>query len=266
MSHNDRVAAYCRLLSHTAILTLPFLFLNACTAEPPVMPLLPGAATGAQLTAMAFTATVNLQRRSVAIAPPSTGGTHAPTASIAGDESPSLSLLGNDVVRLVPSNVRISAPGAFLPNRVRVTFDVAIENRLPTLALTTPTWPMPPAPAVILFPLDYTVTQSSGGVSSGGGNVIEVTPPFSGSITPSIDWNGTGDAGSGAPYNFFSETPCSAAVTRNCFRWVAFGRRLEPTAPRQSRTVGYDIDASVQQFRTRMLVAADLVPAATPAP
>jgi len=215
---------------------------------------------------MAFSATVDLQRRAVSIAPPSTGGASAPTALVAGHDAPTLSLLGSDVVRLVPSNVRISAPGAFAPNKVRVTFDVVIENKLPSLALAAPTWPQPPVPAVIMFPLDYTVTNSPGGVGGTDGTSIDVTLPAGGRVTPSIDWNGTGVAGSGAPYDFFAETPCGASSTHGCFRWVAYGTRLEPTGPRQSRTVGYDIDAAVQQFRTRMIVAADLVPATPFAP
>lgn len=248
---------------HSAFLAT--LLVTACSAEKPLVPLLPVAVTGSELAAMSFTATVHVQQRAVSIAPPSTGGVLAPTASTAGNDAPLLSLLGGDVVRLVPSNVRISAPGAFAPHKIRVTFDVAIEPRLRSLALTAPTWPQPPVPAVIMFPLDHSVTQSPGGVSGTDGNSIVVSLPTGGSITPSIDWNGTGEVGSGAPYDFFAETRCGANSTRGCFRWVAYGTRLDPTGPRQSRTVGYDIDATVQQFRTRMLVAADLVPATAPA-
>lgn len=215
---------------------------------------------------MAFTATVDTRARSVSIAPPPFAGTAAPTLRMAGVEQPALSLLGSDVVRLVPSNVRISALGAFVPNRIRVTFDVTLENKLPSLALSAPTWPTPPAPYVILFPLDYSVTLAPGGVAGNDGNSIGIGLPGGGKVTPSENWDGIGVAGSGAPYSFFNKTNCSSVVTNNCFRWVTFGSQVQPITGRPTRTVGFDIDASVAQFRSRMIVAADLIPATQTAP
>ncbi len=238
--------------------------LNACSADAPVAPSFADAEPRSPHDAMAFSASVNVSRRTVTVTPPPRGATIA-TPSIARFDAPSLSLLGGDVIGLVASNVRISPVGAFAPNKIRVTFDVAIDIRLPTLALTVPSWPEPPVPEVILFPLTG-ATIASPGSANGTGNMVEVTQPSRGTVTASRDWNGTGASGSGAPYNFFTNAPCTAAASPDCFRWIAFGTRLEPVGPRTTRTIGFDMDASVAQFRTRMIVAADLVPAATIAP
>lgn len=230
---------------------------SACAPERPTDPMVSGDKATAQFGSLAFMATVNPRTRSVTIAPPA--ASVAP--SIHGAERPSLSLLGNDVVRLVPSNLRMTALGAVTPNKIRVTFDVTIENKLPTLALITPTWPTPPAPYVIMFPLDVSVTSAPGGVAGGDGNTIGIGLPGTGQVVPSVNWDGTGVTGSGAPFSFFSSSTCSDRPASGCFRWVAFGDQLQPGVGRMTRTVGFDIDASVAQFRARMIVAADLVPA-----
>lgn len=215
---------------------------------------------------MAFTATVSPTAKTVSIAPPAFPGTASPKRVFAGAPAPSLSLLGSDVVRLAPTNIRISAVGAFTPGKVRVTFDVALENKLPSLALIAATWPVPPAPSVIMFPLDYTVTSAPGSVVGGDGNSIGVGMPRGGGVVaPSGEWNGTGATGSGAPYSFFKGEPCSVIATADCYRWVSFGALVEPKGARPIRTVGFDIDPSVAQFRARMIVVADLAAAsATP--
>jgi hypothetical protein len=233
--------------------------LSACAADAPVAPDFTETAAASPYEALAFSAAVNLRTRTVTVTPPPRSGTRS--ASIAGRDAPSLSLLGSDVITLVPSNVRVSRVGAFAPNKVRVTFDVGLEIRLPTLALTVPSWPVPPVPEVILFPLNGATQASPGSATSIAGNVVEVTQPSFGTVSPSVDWNGTGAAGSGAPYNFFAGEPCSTDVSSACFRWVAFGTRLEPGGPSITRTIGFDLDATVAQFRTRVIIAADLAPA-----
>lgn len=248
------------------VFSLVGLCLGSCSTESPLAPVSSGTSAASPFSGMAFTATVDTRTRSVSIAPPPFAGTAAPTLRMAGVEQPALSLLGSDVVRLVPSNVKISALGVFVPNRIRVTFDVTLENKLPSLALIAPTWPTPPAPFVIMFPLDYTVTSAPGGVSGNDGNSIGVGLPGGGKVTPSENWDGIGVAGSGAPYSFFNNTDCSSIVTNNCFRWVTFGSQVQPITGRPTRTVGFDIDASVAQFRSRMIVAADLIPATLTAP
>jgi hypothetical protein len=240
--------------------------LAACSTDAPLAPAVTEVAATSPYDAMAFSASVNLRTRTVTVTPPPKGRTTSPKASLAGSDAVSLSLLGSDVIGLVPSNVRISRVGAFAPNKVRVTFDVAMDIRLPTLALTVPSWPTPPVPQVILFPITGVTTVTPGSATGIDGNTVEVTQPSRGVVAPSLDWNGTGAAGSGAPYNFFTSAPCTEEASADCFRWVAFGPRLEPGGPRITRTIGFDMDATVAQFRTRMIVAADLAPAALPAP
>lgn len=246
------------------IVTLAVVCAGGCEADQALSTIDAGTPATSQYSAMAFTATVDTRARTISIAPPALNTTSTSTASTAGTDRLSLSLLGSDVVRLIPSSVRVSTLGAFTPNKLRVTFDVTIENKLTSLALVTPTWPAPPAPAVILFPLDYVVTRSPGGAVGGDGNTIGIGLPGAGAVTPSVDWNGTGEQGSGAPFNFFTQSPCAAVATTTCFRWIAYGARLLPSDGSTTRTVGFDIDPSVAQFRARMIVAADLVPTIAP--
>jgi hypothetical protein len=252
--------------TRTAILAVTVVSVTGCGQEHPVAPADVGATASSQFSALAFTATVTPRTNAVSIAPPTFAGAAASPRSAADAPHLSLSLLGSDVVRLVPSNLRMSALGASTPGKIRVSFDVSLENRLPSLALIAPTWPVPPVASVLMFPLDYTVTSAPGGVAGGDGNAIGVGLPGGGRVMPSGDWNGTGDAGSGAPYAFFSSVACPSSVTIDCFRWVSFGARVEPTGTRAIRTVGFDIDPSVAQFRARMIVVADLSPAAATPP
>ncbi len=247
---------------HDAVMIVCAILLTACGADAPVAPRNAETSPASPHSGVAFAALINVRTRSVTVTPPARRGPAGATPSIAGRDAPSLSLLGSDVIGLVASNVRISPVGAYAPNKVRVTFDLGIEIRLPTLALTVPTWPVPPAPEVILFPIAYATTVAPGNAAGGNGNVVEVTQPSLGTVSPSPDWNGTGAPGSGSPYNFFTSAPCTAEASADCFRWITFGSRLEPGRTRDTRTVGFDMDASVQQFRTRMIVAADLAPAA----
>lgn len=250
----------------TSRLALTVVCVTGCGQEHPVAPADVGATAGSQFSAMAFTATVTPRANAVSIAPPTFAGAAASPQSAVDVPYLSLSLLGSDVVRLVPSNLRMSELGAYTPNKIRVTFDVSLENRLPSLALIAPTWPVPPVASVIMFPLDFTVTSAPGGVTGGDGNVIGVGLPGGGRVMPSGDWNGTGEAGSGAPYAFFSSVACPSSVTIDCFRWVSFGTRVDANVARAVRSVGFDIDPSVAQFRARMIVVADLIPAAATLP
>lgn len=261
---NTRIIRTTRVVCTTVMLSIAGV--GGCASEHAVSTDVSGSNATSQYSVLAFVATVDMRTRVVAIIPPSGSGASRTAPSLAGTERPTLSLLGSDVVRLIPSNVRISTLGAWVPNKLRVTFDVTIENKLPSLVLVAPTWPEPPAPAVILFPLDYTVTLSPGGAAGGDGNTIGIGLPGRGAVTPSVDWNGTGAVGSGAPFNFFTQAPCAAATSADCFRWIAYGARLLPSEGSVTRTVGFDIDPSVAQFRTRMIVAADLLPALMPLP
>ncbi len=221
--------------------------------EDPTAPVIPQNVPAARFAPQAFTADVNVRSGQIVITAPV--AVRTATMSLSGPETPSLSLLGADAVRLVPTNFQASEVGAYAPNKIRVTFDVTIQNTLPNVAMTTPTWPPAPAPGVILFPLDYVVTTVPG-----GGVVVE--QPASAAVMPSADWNGNGAAGSGSPFSFFNDVGCTAVVTDECFRWEAYDLSIQPNTTSQTRTVGFDVDTSVAQFRARMIVAADLVPAA----
>ena len=246
-----------------ATLLLASVTLSACGAATAPASDTSGNRTAALYGGQAFTALVDARARAVTIAPPAGA---ASTASERGDAiGASLSLLGGDVVRLVPSNVRLSRVGEFAPGRVRVTFDVTIENRLPTLRLVTATWPSPPAPYVVMFPLDYVVTSAPGGAADDGGNDIAIGLPGAGRVSPSVNWDGTGATGSGQPFDFFHEAACTT-VGSDCFRWVAFDTPLQAAQRPRTRTVGFDIDASVARFSARMIVVADLAPAIASAP
>ncbi|MBC7843283.1 MAG: hypothetical protein H7099_13265 [Gemmatimonadaceae bacterium] len=242
------------------------LLMCACTPEVAVKPVVPAFVPVAQFAPMAFIADVDVRTGRIAVTAPEMAGPGVPTFSLEGPIKPSLSLLGAEAVRLLPTNYHASEVGAYAPNKIRVSFDVTIENKLPYVALTTPTWPQPPAAGVILFPLDYEITTTPGDVNGGDGNGVVVTVPNTGQIVPSIDWNGTGTSGSGSPYSFFNDIGCTEATSNECFRWETFGLSIAPGTTSSTRTVGFDIDASVAQFRTRMIVAADLQPATLLAP
>jgi hypothetical protein len=90
----------------------------------------------------AFLAEVNVRTGRIRISAPSTGlggGGRSRTDDL------SLSLLGGDATLLTSSNFSASAVGAFQPGKVRVSFDIAITNRLSGVDLVGPT--VFPAPA-----------------------------------------------------------------------------------------------------------------------
>lgn len=250
----------------STLVAMSTVFIGACASEKGVAPIIPGEQPTAQFRPLAFTADINTTTGKISIASPTATTANAPTLSTGGAESPNLSLLGGEAVRLIPSNYQASAVGAFAPGKIRVTFDVLIENKLPGVKFITPTWPVAPAAGVILFPLDYVVTTTPGGVTGGDGNEVIVEQPRFGAVAPSIDWSGTGAAGSGAPYSFFNDTDCSLATSNDCFRWEAYDAEIQPLTTSSVRTVGFDIDATVGQFRARMIVAADLAAAGVVAP
>ncbi len=247
-----------RIVATFAVCFSTSALIGACTSERPTAPLETGNGAVDQVRAQAFTFDVNARTRTISIVPPVSPAADPSRSAIGTVDRPSLSLLAGDVVRMLASNVRTSAVGAFAPNKVRVTFDIAIENRLPGIQLITPTWPVAPAAGVILFPIDYVVTLAPGGVSGSGGNTILVEQPRFGTVMPSADFDGTGAPGSGAPYNFFTETNCSQTASKDCFRWKAYESSIAPRSVSSKRTIGFDIDPSVAQFRARMIVAADL--------
>jgi hypothetical protein len=191
--------------------------------------------------------------------------------SFSAMQGPSFSILAGDAVQLTTSNFFASNVGDFTPNKVRVKFDVNITNRLSSVELITPSFPTPPAgtQGVILFPFENVVTVTSGGTSVGGdGTDVIIELPSHGQVAPSTDWNGTANdatsAAGGDPFNFFNDTGCGTG-SNDCYRWEAFGESLSGGATgipaggtSTARTVGFDIDPTVGNFRARLIVAADL--------
>lgn len=154
------------------------------------------------------------------------------TIGAPADSRLSFSLVGSDAVALQTSNMTQTALSG---NKLLVRFDVAITNSLSNVTLIKPTTPTPPAgtTGVLLFPFQSNVTSGSG------------------TVTPSTDWDG-------APYAFFDDARCSTKPTRDCLRWEDYQSSLAPGATSSARTVGFEIDKSVQSFDVVMLVAADL--------
>jgi hypothetical protein len=211
---------------------------------------------------------VNTAKRTVKITAP-TGATFSTTLPSNGKPGPSLSIqappsfsiVAGDVALLTVSNYFASNVGDFIPNKIRVRFDVSITNRLSSVQLITPTFPTPPAgvSGILLFPFSTTVTQTTGGASVGGdGTDVIIELPNRGQTAASTDWDGDGSAGSGAPFNFFNDADCAATGANDCYRWEAFAQPLAAGATSASRTVGFDIDPTVSSFRARLILSADL--------
>ena len=189
-----------------------------------------------------------------------------------GSNGQNLSILSNDVIAVQTSNFFASPVGAITPNRIRVYFDVTINNKLGNVELITPTFPTAPAgqSGVLLFPFSTNVLTTSGGAGASGNEVL-VELPSNGNVNPSPDWNGNAspDQASfpalpgvgGNPFNFFNDGSCTAAPpaggVSDCFRYETFGP-IPAGATSTARRVGFDIDGSVGQFRARLIVAADL--------
>ena len=151
------------------------------------------------------------------------------------------SLLGSDAVAVQSSNMTQTPSGR---NKVLVRFDIAIINSLTNVTLVKSTVPEPPAgvTGILLFPFRATAAVGS-----------------SGNVTPSADWDG-------APFSFFNDVNCTGSQTSDCFRWEEYAS-LPSGATSPARTVGFEVDKSVQAFDVVMLLAADLqnVPPAPPA-
>jgi Tol biopolymer transport system component len=181
-------------------------------------------------------ATAGLARRAIAVRVDVAAGTvtildQPPAAARAGL---SLALLGANEVSATTSNFFRSSVGQFIAKKVRVRFDVAITNRS-SVALLPPTFPTPPAgtQAVLLFPFATTLT---------GGN---------GAIDASTDWDG-------AAINFFNDANCSSGARSDCYRWEPYLAPFPGLTSTTARTVGFDVDPTVQSFTTYFVLAADL--------
>lgn len=275
-----------RRFSFTAAAVGLSMALAACGREAsigPVRPELPdNPPIPPQYRGAAFIMDVSSLRKTIRITPPQ-GTIRSPistSSSVAGDfarpgipkfgnpangeDATFSSLLGGDVIDLVATNYQAGQLGAVQPNKILVTFDLQINNKLNGVDLILPTWPTPPAGAAgpLLFPFEISVTATSGGVAVSGNEVI-VSSPRGGAVTVSNDWDGNGTAGSGAPHNFFNDVGCTATAN-DCFRYEEYSS-IAALGSSSSRRVGFLIDPTVGDFRVRMIVAADLRNAGGPA-
>jgi hypothetical protein len=161
------------------------------------------------------------------------------TASDTG--GPNFAILGANEVGVSTSNLTRSAP---VNNKVTITFDVALTNRLTSASLVPPTFP-PGAvgsTGLLLFPL----------------GVSQVVGANASQIAPSVDWNGNGTAGSGAPRNFFNDYGCPLSATTDCFRWEQYPAPLGPGETTAGQRVGFTAPKTVQSFQALLILAADI--------
>src|SRR5262245_50467876 len=260
---------FTRLGRRTATLatTAVMLAAAACSHDSGVgtQPQLPGTPPiPPQYRGAAFIMDVSTLNKSVRITGPATG-IAGPSSNLLnfsktpGDVGkPNESLLGADVIDMTATNFVAGTLGAVQPNKILITFDLTINNRLPGIQLITPTFPTPPAgvTGVLLFPFEIAVVTTSGGVSTNGNEVIVQSPRY-GAVTPSTDW-------AGAEFNFFNDAGCTA-TSNDCFRYENFGT-IAPLGASLVGHVGFLIDPTVGDFRVRMIAAADLQATTTPAP
>lgn len=225
-----------------------------------------------QLRNAAFIADVNVKTGAIKISAPQTSLSPSELQALGAQlGGPSLSLVSNDAIQLTPSNFRASAPSG---GKIRVQFDLTVNNKLGGITLTTPTFPTAPAgqSGLLLFPYSFNVTTSSGGTGTTNGNEAVIELPSGGQVTASVDWNGNATPDlvvfpaapgvGGTPFNFFNDATCptttSSDTPSDCFRYETFPP-LAGGATSSARRVGFDVDATVGQFRVRILAAADLV-------
>ena len=258
-------ASHCFVSRRALLLYGVALSTTACETDSVTKPVIPELIPVSQFRPMAFTANVDLRTGRITIIAPTVRGPSTPTLSLDGQDAPTLSLLGGDAVRLVPTNYVALPVGTFAPGKIRVTFDVTIENKL-SICLAH----VANLAATAGARRDHVSTRLQGpsdsGDTTGGGDSLLVAPPNAGMITPSVEWNGTGEAGSGAPYSFFNDVGCAGVTSDECFRWLAYDADIQPSGRSATHTVGFDIDASVNIFSARMIVAGDLVAIPPPVP
>lgn len=219
------------------VIVLAMLVAASCDSDRDVVA--PGPTPPTPYVGSAIRLLVDVRAGRVTVAPP------APTGATNSDgTAPSLALLGQNEIGVATSNFFRSAVGAFTPLRVRVRFDLSLTNKLLNADLVPSTFPAPPpgVAQVVAFPF---ATDPAG--------------LFGLKVRTSADWNGTGATGSGAPHNFFNDDVCIALTPpSDCFRWEAFGSTIEAGATTLARTVGFDVDPSVQTFTVYVVVAADV--------
>lgn len=207
---------------------------------------LPGEWPGIRTYGAEFLLDVDVTGGGVSASLVSAGPLGAGPALGPGAAGPQRSVLGSDVIQIIPGSLSASSPGEHEPGKIRLTFDVSLVNRLSHADLITATFfPVVPAgvQGVLLIPFQLTL------LTTAGGRTVEI--PAGDRVTASPSWDGE-------PHDFFSGLSC-AVDPDDCFRWEPFTAPLRAGTTSEVRTVGFDIDLSVTSFRSRVLVAADVV-------
>src|SRR5262245_24597931 len=216
----------------------------------------------------AFILDVSTSKKTVKVTGPSSPTSHSVTQLGETRRSQvSHSLLGADVVQVVVSNYNASDVGAggAPPGKILVTFDLQIRNIRSGVQLVRPTFPIAPSTTldrIYAFPFGNVVTTTQGS-ATGSGNEVIIELPNRGNVDASTDWNGDGATLPGDPFNFFNDASCGAG-TNDCFRYEAYDAPLGPLSGTPPQRVGYVIDATVSNFRSRIILAADLADAGAP--
>lgn len=195
----------------------------------------------------------------IIVTPPTQGYDPAILGDYFGVEagSPDLSILAGDVVEVLAdgSTLAFSGVGDFIPGYRRATFEVAVRNRLAGVNLIAPTFPTPPAGTTgpILFPFETVlINVDNEGVTGGQGDgtIVIVEAPNTGQVAPSVNWDG-------APFNFFNDDGCPVDAN-DCYRYEEFGGSILGGQTSAFQEVGFDLEATVNEFRFRGIIAADL--------
>lgn len=229
----------------------------SCAFEPPTVASTPRpdpAVSRAQLRGIAFVLDLHVASGSVQIVAPISGGAVAHDGSRPSVSDEFLrSLLGAHDVDLSATNYVAGALGALMPNKVLVTFDLTVTNRLVGFRLITPTFPTPPAgvSGIQAFPLEIAVIVNSAD-GSPVRNEFVLSHPVSGPAVASTHWDGD-------PHNFLNDDACTSESS-DCFRYEGFGA-VDPQASSAARQVGFLIDPRVRSLRVQLILAADIQPA-----
>jgi hypothetical protein len=254
---------------HLTLATASLIALGACSevgtdgptiTDPPPPP--------AALRSASFVADVNLVRRTIRITSPTGGLDLDVIADYFGLEPghPELSILGGDVVEVLPvaSSISFAAPNAASLKR-RVAFNLQIRNKLQGVALIGSTnLPIPPTGVLspVLFPYENVTTVTEGGVTGGSpeSNDVIVEMPSEGSVVPSDSiWTGP-------EHNFFNDTACGGS-DNDCFLYKVLHElgthrdTIGGLARSDTVRLGWDVDLTVNQFRSRLILAANLIDA-----
>ncbi len=184
--------------------------------------------------------------QAVTVTPP--GGSGAPGFN------PGLqrSVLAGDVVSVsvIPGTFVVTGVGlgGAPPGKVLVKFDIRITNLLTGANLITPTFPVPPGPGIFLFPYSIRPTVTIGVNPNGTDIVVELLN--TGQVVPGADFDGP-------PYHWVTGGGCVLG-TSNCYRYESFTAPLLAGGATASRTIGFELDPSVNNFRAKLVLAADL--------